>query len=148
MFDPRTDYLVQVFPFGFWRDITLLIGAVTLVGAAVLWGMGAALRKYLVRTRPDEEESAGAEESTGAEESAGLTCLRMYANEMEARMAEELLRDGGIGSVVRPELGGYGIAGQNQFTPHGVVGAAYGGGGSARTAIECRRGGGGRGVRG
>ena len=46
VFDPRTEYLVQVFPFGFWRDITLFIGAFILLGAAVLWGVGGALRRY------------------------------------------------------------------------------------------------------
>lgn len=45
VFDPRTEFLVQVFPFGFWRDITLLIGAFILLGAAVLWGVGGALRR-------------------------------------------------------------------------------------------------------
>ncbi len=53
VFDPRTEYLVQVFPFGFWRDITLLIGAVILLGTAVLWGAGGVLRKYGGRARPD-----------------------------------------------------------------------------------------------
>ena len=46
VFDPRSEYLVQVFPFGFWRDITLLIGAFILLGAAVLWWVGSALRRY------------------------------------------------------------------------------------------------------
>ena len=53
VFDPRTEYLVQVFPFGFWRDITLLIGAVILLGTAVLWGAGGALRRCGGRARPD-----------------------------------------------------------------------------------------------
>ena len=108
VFDPRTEYLVQVFPFGFWRDITLLIGAFTLLGAAVLWGVGGALRRY------------GRQAPQGAEAPGGLTCLRIYPNEMEARMAEGLLRDAGIGSVVRPGLGGYGLWGRNSFTPHGL----------------------------
>jgi integral membrane protein (TIGR01906 family) len=34
--DPRTDYLIQLFPFGFWRDVTLIIGVAALVEAALL----------------------------------------------------------------------------------------------------------------
>ena len=56
VFDPRTEYLVQVFPFGFWRDITLLIGVFILLAAAVLWGVGGALRMYGSRARPSAEE--------------------------------------------------------------------------------------------
>ena len=52
VFDPRTEYLVQVFPFGFWRDITLLIGVFILLGTAVLWGAGGVLRRYCSRERP------------------------------------------------------------------------------------------------
>jgi integral membrane protein (TIGR01906 family) len=36
-FSTQTDYLVQVFPYGFWADITVVIGAMTLTEAAVLW---------------------------------------------------------------------------------------------------------------
>jgi len=57
VFDPRTEYLVQVFPFGFWRDITLLIGVFILLGAAVLWGVGGVLRRYGSRSRPDPVKS-------------------------------------------------------------------------------------------
>ena len=35
--DARTDSLVQLFPLGFWRDVTLLIGIVTLLGACLLF---------------------------------------------------------------------------------------------------------------
>lgn len=108
VFDPRTEYLVQVFPFGFWRDITLLIGAFVLLGAAALWGVGGGLRKYGSRERPRTEQSDG------------LTCLCTYPNELEARMAEGLLRDAGIGSVVRPAHMGYGGWGQSQFMAHGL----------------------------
>ncbi|MXW30070.1 MAG: DUF1461 domain-containing protein [Chloroflexi bacterium] len=108
VFDPRTEYLVQVFPFGFWRDITLLIGAFILLGAAVLWGVGSALRKYGSRTRPR------------AEQSDGLTCLSVYPSEMEARLAEGLLRDAGIRSVVRPEHVGYGAWGQSPLMAHSL----------------------------
>ncbi|MBM3939748.1 MAG: DUF1461 domain-containing protein [SAR202 cluster bacterium] len=34
-FDPRTSYLVRVFPFGFWQDITIAIAGMTLLGSAV-----------------------------------------------------------------------------------------------------------------
>lgn len=38
--DPRTDFLVMVYPFGFWRDVTLLIGLATPVEAALLFVAG------------------------------------------------------------------------------------------------------------
>ena len=53
VFDPRTEYLVQVFPFGFWRDITLLIGVAILLEAAALWWVGTALQKRGGRERSD-----------------------------------------------------------------------------------------------
>ena len=108
VFDPRTEYLVQVFPFGFWRDITLLIGAFILLGTAIAWGMGGALRSYGRRAPSD----AGTRQ--------GLTRLRVYPNEMEARLAEAILQDAGIRSVVRAEFGGYGLWGRNQFAAHGL----------------------------
>ena len=37
MLNPNTDYLLKLFPFGFWRDITLMIGLATLLEAAVLF---------------------------------------------------------------------------------------------------------------
>lgn len=49
LFDVRTDYLVRVFPFGFWRDITLLIGAMTIVEATALYGVGHLLRRVAAR---------------------------------------------------------------------------------------------------
>ncbi len=45
LFDTRTDFLVRVFPFGFWRDITLLIGFLTIVEAATLYAVGLLLRR-------------------------------------------------------------------------------------------------------
>ena len=36
-FDPRTDRLVQLFPFDFWSETTLVLGAAILGVAAVLW---------------------------------------------------------------------------------------------------------------
>jgi len=36
-FDPRTDRLVQLFPFDFWSETTLVLGAVILLAAALVW---------------------------------------------------------------------------------------------------------------
>ena len=36
-FDPRTDRLVQLFPFDFWSDTTLVLGVAILALAAVVW---------------------------------------------------------------------------------------------------------------
>ena len=44
-FDARTSYLVRIFPFGFWRDMTMLIGAMALAEAGVLYAAGRALRR-------------------------------------------------------------------------------------------------------
>ena len=49
LFDSRSDYLVRVFPFGFWRDITLLIGAMTLLEAGALYAAGLLLRRAAAR---------------------------------------------------------------------------------------------------
>ncbi|MCH8974526.1 MAG: DUF1461 domain-containing protein [Chloroflexi bacterium] len=46
---PQTADLVRVFPFGFWRDMTLLIGAMTLLEAAALYGAGLLLRRVAAR---------------------------------------------------------------------------------------------------
>lgn len=51
--DPARDHLIQMFPRDFWFDITLLIGAFTLL-EALLVGAGAAAYLYFVR--PSEEE--------------------------------------------------------------------------------------------
>ena len=108
VFDPRTEFLVQVFPFGFWRDITLFIGVFIVLEAAILWWVGRKL-PLLARSGPPE----------GADGDA-LVRLRTYQNELEARLAEGILRDGGVRSVVRPEYGGYGLWGQHQFGAHGL----------------------------
>ena len=47
---PRTAYLVRVFPFGFWRDITLLIGFMTLLEAATLYAAALLLRRAVPRS--------------------------------------------------------------------------------------------------
>jgi integral membrane protein (TIGR01906 family) len=46
--DPRTDHLIQMFPEGFWRDATMLVGLLTLAEAAVL---ALASGLYLALTR-------------------------------------------------------------------------------------------------
>ncbi len=46
---PRTADLVRVFPFGFWRDMTLLIGAMTLLEVAALYAVGLLLRRVGAR---------------------------------------------------------------------------------------------------
>jgi len=47
--DPRTDHLVQMFPEGFWLDVSLLVGVMTLVEAGLL---AMASGAYLGLTRP------------------------------------------------------------------------------------------------
>lgn len=111
-FDPRTDYLVRVFPFGFWRDVTLFIGVLSLLGAALLWTVGLAARLLA--------GGGGGALTGGATDRGGLARARGYPNEAEARMAEGMLRDAGIRCVVRPERGGYGLWGQDSFGPHAV----------------------------
>jgi integral membrane protein (TIGR01906 family) len=44
-FSSRDDYLVRVFPNGFWSDMTFVIGLLTVVGAAVVYALGVALTK-------------------------------------------------------------------------------------------------------
>jgi integral membrane protein (TIGR01906 family) len=51
LLDPRTDYLLKLFPFGFWRDMTLLIGLATLLEGVVLFLVGRRL------TRQDRRDS-------------------------------------------------------------------------------------------
>jgi len=50
--DPDTDHLIQMFPEGFWFDITMLIGAVTMLQAVLISGASAL---YLVLSRSPEE---------------------------------------------------------------------------------------------
>lgn len=38
--DPRTDYLVIMFPLGFWMEATLLVVALTALGAVAFYGLG------------------------------------------------------------------------------------------------------------
>lgn len=54
-FDPRTSYLVQVFPLGFWQDVTMMIGVMSLLGSAALWTVGFAT-PMLLRRPPKKED--------------------------------------------------------------------------------------------
>ena len=47
---PQTADLIRVFPFEFWRDMTLLIGAMTLLEAATLYAAGLLLRRAGARS--------------------------------------------------------------------------------------------------
>jgi integral membrane protein (TIGR01906 family) len=51
--NPARDHLIQMFPRDFWYDITLLIGAFTLLEALLIGGAAGA---YMYFARPDEEE--------------------------------------------------------------------------------------------
>ena len=50
LLDPSTDFLVIVYPLGFWRDVTLLIGLAVLVEAALLFVAG----RFAVSRGPGE----------------------------------------------------------------------------------------------
>ena len=49
LFDTRTDYLVRVFPLRFWEEITFFIGLLTLIEAAILYGIGVAIPRVAER---------------------------------------------------------------------------------------------------
>jgi integral membrane protein (TIGR01906 family) len=53
LLNPATDHLIQMFPEPFWFDITLLIGAFTLLQVLLI---GGASGLYLYLTRSDEQE--------------------------------------------------------------------------------------------
>jgi integral membrane protein (TIGR01906 family) len=44
-FDPLTDRLVQLFPFDFWSETTLVLGAAIIVVAAVIWAVARRLAR-------------------------------------------------------------------------------------------------------
>ncbi len=50
--NPRTDHLIQMFPEPFWRDVTLLVGSLSIVESLVIATVSLA---YLLRTRPKSE---------------------------------------------------------------------------------------------
>jgi len=56
--NPARDHLIQMFPETFWRDITVLIGAATMLEAVLISGTSVA---YLILSRPQEETQAPAE---------------------------------------------------------------------------------------
>ena len=121
LFNPSTDYLVRVFPFGFWQDVTLFIGMLTLMEAAVLWTIGFAVPVLTgVRARRSEACAASNGSGTGTAQDDRLVRLEVYPNEMLARLSAAFLEREGVASVVRPEQGGYGLMGRTQFIMHGL----------------------------
>jgi uncharacterized membrane protein len=48
MLDPATDYLIMLFPEGFWYDSAVLMGQITAAAAGTLCGVGGI---YLKRTK-------------------------------------------------------------------------------------------------
>ena len=53
--NPASDHLIQMFPEAFWREISVLIGAFTLLQALLISGAAAA---YLILSRPKEAAAA------------------------------------------------------------------------------------------
>jgi LPXTG-motif cell wall-anchored protein len=45
MLDPTRDYLIMLFPQGFWFDVALFCAIATAVGAIILGGIGWWLRR-------------------------------------------------------------------------------------------------------
>lgn len=52
LLDPSTDMLVRIFPFGFWRDMTIAIGVLTLLMAGLVYLVG----KWLANVDVPEPE--------------------------------------------------------------------------------------------
>jgi integral membrane protein (TIGR01906 family) len=65
-FDPRTDRLVQLFPFDFWSETTIVLGAVILAAAGVIWAVSRRLGRHPDAEMPDRS-SAGATQQAPAE---------------------------------------------------------------------------------
>lgn len=55
--DPRTDYLIMLFPEDFWFDATLFVGALAVSGAALLTALSGG---YLLYRRKRDRRSSGA----------------------------------------------------------------------------------------
>jgi len=53
--DPQTDHLIQMFPEGFWRDVTIMLGAMCAIEAALVGGVSAI---YLLATRGERRHLA------------------------------------------------------------------------------------------
>ena len=60
LLDPRTDHLIQMFPSGFWFDVTFAVGAVTLLEGAVLALVGFGYLRWLARAASRRERQATA----------------------------------------------------------------------------------------
>jgi len=56
MLDPRKDYLIMLFPEGFWYDASLMLGGIGAAIAGALCGSGVI---YLKRSRENRDESRG-----------------------------------------------------------------------------------------
>ena len=59
LFDSRTDFLVRVFPFGFWYDVTMLIGILTLFEAGGLIAAGFAVPRLTGRRHRASADRVG-----------------------------------------------------------------------------------------
>jgi len=58
--DPQTDYLVIMFPQGFWLDATMYVAALTAGGAALLTGIsGGYLLHHRLKSQSDQEVLSG-----------------------------------------------------------------------------------------
>jgi len=62
--DPRTDHLIQMFPEGFWFDVSMLVGLLTLAEAAVLalasgLYLGLTRRRLTVVLTPSQQHAEG-----------------------------------------------------------------------------------------
>ena len=60
-FNASTSYLVRIYPAGFFQDMALIIGALTLTGAALAW---LAARAYMRRRNAASKRAAGTSEAT------------------------------------------------------------------------------------
>jgi integral membrane protein (TIGR01906 family) len=49
MLDPRTDYLIMLYPEGFWLDATLRIAMLSAIEAVVIGGVGLGIAYFGVR---------------------------------------------------------------------------------------------------
>ena len=56
-FDTGRDYLVRVFPSGFWEDITFVIGGLTMLESLLLYGIVFALGQYTAKRRTSRVSS-------------------------------------------------------------------------------------------
>ena len=57
--DPRTDHLIQMFPRGFWFDVTLAVGAITVLEGAALMAAGYGYGVWLERRHAQSARPAG-----------------------------------------------------------------------------------------